>query len=304
MKLSTKALLSVLLAGILWGCIGLFAKHLNAAGLDAMQITGIRAVFAGAVFLVCGLLRRGVALRVKLRDLWLFAGIGIVSVVLFNLCYFDTMQHSEASAAVVLLYTSPVFVMLLSAVIYRERITLRRVTALLLTLCGCVLVAGLLGSGVRLTPRVLATGLGSGLFYALYTIFGRAALKRTDTVTATVWTFIFAAAGALPIMKPAETAAQISHAPALIFWALGITVFCTVLPYFFYTWGLRHMDAGKAAILVAVEPLVRAVLGMTVLHESHGILKICGIALILTAVVLLGTEHPQGGDVQAAQAEK
>lgn len=59
---------------------------------------------------------------------------------------------------------------LLSAVIYRERITLRRVTALLLTLCGCVLVAGLLGSGVRLTPRVLATGLGSGLFYALYTV--------------------------------------------------------------------------------------------------------------------------------------
>lgn len=292
MKTETKALLSVLAAGILWGCIGLFAAQLSAGGLSAMQITGIRAAMSACILLPCGLLRRGTSLRVRLRDLWLLAGMGIVSVVLFNVCYFDTIQQSEASVAVVLLYTSPAFVMLLSALCYHERITARRIIALLLTLGGCVLVAGLLGSGVRLTPRVLATGLGSGLFYALYTIFGRAALCRCGTLTATVWTFLFAAAGALPLAKPVQTAETLLSAPALLLWALGITVCCTVLPYFFYTWGLRRMDSGKAAILVAVEPLVGALLGMTVLHESHGIAKLCGIAMILAAVILLGTEHP------------
>ena len=303
MKTESKALLSVLGAGILWGCIGLFANRLSAGGLDALQITMLRAVIGAAVFLVSGLVRGPKKLRIRLRDVWMFIGMGVISVVLFNLCYFDTMQHSEASIAVVLLYTSPVFVMLLSAVIFREKITGRRIFALLLTLCGCVLVAGLIGSGARLTPRVLLTGLGSGLFYALYTIFGRAALGRYDTVTATVWTFLFAAAGAVPVGRPAETVHTLADSPMLIVWAVGISICCTVLPYFFYTWGLRHMDAGKAAILVAVEPLVGAVLGMTVLHESHGLMKIIGIVLILAAVVLLGAEPPQTEDVQPAQAE-
>ena len=283
-------LLSVLLAGILWGCIGLFANQLAAGGLDSLQITALRAIFGAGIFLIFGLLRGVKKLRLRLRDLWIFFGMGVLSVVLFNVCYFDTMTHSEASVAVVLLYTSPVFVMLLSALIFHERITLRRVTALLLTAAGCVLVAGLIGSGAKLTLRVLLTGLGSGFFYALYTIFGRAALARYDTQTVTVWTFLFAAAGSIPIARAGETAVQLSASPKLLLLALGITVFCTVLPYFFYTWGLQRMDAGKAAIMVAVEPMVGAVLGMTVLHESHGAAKLCGIVLILAAVILLGTE--------------
>jgi len=291
MKQQTKALCTVLLAGILWGCIGLFANQLSAGGLDSLQITALRAVLGALIFLIAGLLRGPKRLKIRLKDTWMFFGMGILSVVLFNVCYFDTMIHSEVSAAVVLLYTSPAFVMLLSALIFRERVTGRRIAALLLTAAGCVLVAGLIGSGVKLTPRVLLTGLGSGFFYALYTIFGRAALAKYETQTVTVWTFLFAAAGSVPIAEAGSTVSLMQKAPMLLLWAVGITVFCTVLPYFFYTWGLQRMDAGKAAILVAVEPMVGALLGMTVLHESHGITKLTGVVLILAAVILLGTER-------------
>lgn len=276
---------AVIGAGVLWGIISLFIRGLSAAGFDPMQISLIRMATAAPIFLVTALvLKRD--LRVKPRDLWMFAGTGIVSIVLFNVCYFHTMIKSEASVAVVLLYTSPVFIMLLSAVIFREKITAVKLAALGLTFAGCFLTAGV-SKGSGLTLPVLLTGLASGLFYGLYTIFGRFALNKYSPMTVTALTFIAGAVGSLPIGSPAHTARLAFSSGKTALLCLGIGVVCTVLPYFLYTWGLAKMESGKAAILVAVEPLVGALLGMTLYGESRDIAKIIGILLILTAIVLL-----------------
>jgi drug/metabolite transporter (DMT)-like permease len=73
----------------------------------------------------------------------------------------------------------------------------------------------------------------------------------------------------------------------MILLSLGIGIFSTVLPYFLYTRGLSGMDGGKASILVAVEPVVGAVIGMTVFGESRNILKIAGILLVTAAITLM-----------------
>ena len=279
--------LSVILAGILWGVINLFIRALSGGGLDALQISLLRTAGAAVLFSLFLLIRDPKRFRVRFRDLWLFVGTGIVSLVLFNVCYFHTMITSEASVAVVLLYTSPVFVMLLSALFFRERITFPKILALVLTTAGTVLVAGLLGSGARLSLPVLLTGIGSGLFYALYSIFGNLALRKYDPMTVTVYTFLFAFAGSIPLGKPLATFRALAGDPVLILWGIGIALVSTALPYFFYTWGLARMEAGRAAILVAVEPLVGALIGIFAFGEDHGILKLLGIFLILAAVVLL-----------------
>lgn len=285
--MNKKAVTSVILAGILWGIITIFIKKLSVGGLDAMNISLVRMLVAAPLFTAfVGIIDRQ-KLKIKLKDTWIFAGTGIISVVLFNICYFYTMINSEASVAVVLLYTSPVFIMILSAIFFKDKITGRKIIALLLTLCGCIFVAGLIGSGAKLKPLIMLTGICSGLAYGLYTIFGRVALKKYDTMTVTVYTFIFGLIGSLFVGRPVETIGTISKNPSLIIWCLGIGIFCTVMPYFLYTKGLEKLDSGKAAILVAVEPMVGAVLGMTVYHESKSIIKIIGIILILTAIILL-----------------
>ncbi len=287
MKKNALPALSVILAGVLWGVINLFIRALSSGGLDALQISLCRTAGAAILFSLFLLIRDPGKFRVRLRDLWLFVGTGIVSLVLFNVCYFHTMIVSEASVAVVLLYTSPVFVMLLSALFFRERITPRKLLALALTVSGTVLVAGLLGSGARLSLPVILTGVGSGLFYALYSIFGNLALRRYDPMTVTVYTFLFAFLGSLPLGKPLTTLRALGNDPSLILWGIGVALFSTALPYFFYTWGLARMEAGKAAILVAVEPLVGALIGILVFCEDHGLPKLLGILLILSAIVVL-----------------
>lgn len=282
-----KATASVLLAGTLWGIISLFIRQLSAAGLNALEISTVRLVVAALSFPLFLAVTQRDKLRVRLRDLWMFVGTGIVSVVLFNCFYFTTMLNSQASVAVVLLYTSPAFVMLLSALLFREALTGRKLLSLAMTFFGCVLVAGLLGGSVTLSPWTLATGLASGLFYALYTIFGRVALEKYNTMTVTAYTFLFGAVGSCFVGHPLPILRTVAQKPPLILWCVGIGLVCTVLPYFFYTWGLQRMESGRAAILVAVEPLVGAVLGMTLYHESHDLAKLAGIALILGAILVV-----------------
>ena len=282
-----KAVISVILAGVLWGVISIFIKTLSAAGLGSLQIAMLRMTTAAVIFTAVIAVKDPSKLKIRIKDIWMFIGTGIVSVVMFNTCYFYTMINSQASVAVVLLYTSPVFIMLLSALIYKEKITLKKIIALVLTFAGCVLVTGLIGGSYTVTPKILLTGLGAGLFYGLYTIFGRAALKKYDTMTVTAYTFIFAMLGSIPLGNPVETVGIIRHNPTLIIWCVGIGIVSTVLPYFLYTWGLQRMESGKAAILVAVEPMVGAVMGMTLYHEPHNALKLAGIAFILCAIVIL-----------------
>lgn len=283
-----KAVLSVIFAGVLWGIISFFIKGLSAAGFDSMQITCVRMITASVIFTLIIAIISPEKLKVKLEDFPLFIGTGIISIVFFNCCYFYTIIKSQASVAVVLLYTSPVFVMILSALIFKERITVRKIIALILTFSGSVLVAGLLGNGYKITPFVLLTGLGSGLFYALYTIFGRFALEKYDTVTVTVYTFLFSAVGSVPIGKLNKTFEIITSNPKVILYCLGVGLICTVLPYFLYTWGLQRMESGKAAIFVAVEPVVGAVIGMTFYNEPYNIIKIIGMIFIIGSIILLG----------------
>ena len=278
--------LAVLAAGVSWGVISLFVRRLYAAGLAPLQISCIRLVTAAVVFFPLLALRDPGKLRIRLRDLWIFAGTGIVSVVFFNVLYFYATVHSQASVAVVLLYSSPAFVLLLSALFYKEKITRSKLLSLGLTVLGCVLVSGALGGGYRLSARVLLAGLGSGFFYALYTIFARLGLRRYDSMTVTAYTFLLGALASLPMGNVRGIAAAVAAEPALLWSCLAIGVVSTALPYVLYTWGLQRMDSSRAAILAASEPLVGAVLGILAYAEPHGPLKLLGVALILAAIVV------------------
>ena len=152
---------------------------------------------------------------------------------------------------------------------------------------GCALVSGIIDGKPTLSLTGMLTGLSSGLCYALYTIFARVALRRYDSMTVTAYTFLLGALGSLPLGKAAETASLLVRRPALLLSCLGIGLISTVLPYALYTWGLQRMDSGRAAILVAVEPLVGAVLGMACYGEPHDLPKLAGILLILGAILLL-----------------
>ena len=279
--------LLILLAGILWGSMGLFVRRLSALGFDSVQITAGRLCFAALLFWLLLLLRPKEERAIRLRDLPLFLGLGLASILFFTVCYFAAIAIMPLSTAAILLYTSPIWVTLLSALLFHERLTAAKLIALGMAFGGCVLVSGL---GGGLTLRGLLLGLGAGLGYGLYSILGSIALRRYSPYTVTAWTFLIAGIGALCICRPAEMLSLVGDSASPVGTVLFflLTAFVTaVIPFLSYTLGLRSVEAGKAAILATVEPMVASLLGVLVFREALSLSALLGILLILGAVVLL-----------------
>ena len=280
--------LAVALSGCLWGSMGLFVRTLNQWGLASMQIVEIRSILTVVMLGLFLLLFGREQLRPRLRDLPIYAACGVFSVVFFNFCYFSTIQLLSLSAAAILLYTAPIFVMLLSALLFKERITRRKIAAILLAFVGCALVSGILG-GIPMTTAGLLLGLGSGIGYALYSIFSRAALERgCNTLTITFWTFAFAALGGLLLTDFSQITTVLSDGGAKLFvFLLLYALVTTVAPYLLYTWGLGRMENSRAAVIASIEPVVATLLGILVFQESLTLSGGAGVLLVLAALLIL-----------------
>ena len=277
----------VLTAGVLWGVTGIFVRALGAEGFGAIQIVFIRLLASlppFAVLILCKDRKNG--FRIRLRDLPLFLGLGIGSILFFTVCYFTAMREMSLSTAAGLLYTSPIWVMLASVFLFKNPFTLRKGTALALSFIGCVLVSG----WGKVSVKGLLAGLGAGLGYAAYSILATVALKRYPPHTITFYTFLIATVGALPMSDPVGTVSRIAASPhtgrlLLLFAAAGIVI--VFLPYLCYTSGLRAVPADTAAILTTVEPLVATLVGVAVFHETLTFSGVFGIFCILSAIVVL-----------------
>ena len=283
----------IILGASCWGLIGLFTKQLSAAGCTPAQTAFLRCFVSAVILFVYLMIFDRKQLKVSLKDLWMFAGTGILSLVMFSVCYFTTIETTGMSVAAVLLYTSPCFVMIMSAIFFKERITGRKITALTIAFAGCVCTTGLLqslgNSGVSAIPPIgILTGLGSGFGYALYSIFGSVALRKYGSMTVTFYTFLFSSAALAPFTVRKELIAAIAR-PEIMLVVLAIAVVSTITPYLLYTLGLKYTEPGRASVLAFSEPMVATLAGVLVFHESLTAYGILGIALIFISIIVLST---------------
>lgn len=284
----------ILGAGVLWGTMGIFVRSLGAYGFDSIQISALRLCAAALCFLLLLLARRGRGFRLQLRDLPLFLGLGVGSVGLMTCCYFAAIRMMTMSEAAILLYTSPIWVVLMSALFFHERVTRRKLLALILAFGGCALVSGI--GGEEMNPLGILVGVGSGIAYGLYSILGSVALRRYPPETVSSYTFFIAALAVLLISRPAELVRKMAAADGLaglILLILATGAVTAFVPFLIYTIGLKRVQASHAAILATVEPLVATVLGIIVYGEQLRTATLLGIACILGAILALnvGGKH-------------
>jgi drug/metabolite transporter, DME family len=278
----------VLGAASLWATFGIFASYLYQAGFEPLEVASTRAAVGFAAVLLITIARRMRGVRVPLRSLPFLATYGILGFALFGLLYLAALEQTTVSIAVALLYTAPAFVVLLSAIIWRERLDHIRAVSLLLVLIGVVLVTGAAGallSGTAALPvPALLFGLGSGLGYGLYTLFSKVATDRYGPHASLFWSFAFAA---LSLGMLASPIAPFVRSPDQALLLIGLGIVPTLLPYGLYVVALRHLRASTAAMLASVEPAIAAGMAALLLGERLASLQIIGVAVVVCGAALI-----------------
>ena len=292
--------LAVAAAACIWGTLGLFAKILYAQGVSFEALVAVRACVGWLAVLLFLLMMRGAGtLRVARRDLALLAPLGLVGIGLFYLLYFYTVRESTVGTAAILLYSAPAFVVILAWLFLKEPLNAAKVCAVVLTICGISLVAGAYDpSNLDVSPVVLLTGLLSGLTYGLYAVLGKPVAGHLSPPVILSYALAFGSAllilAALPTLDTLVGLTASSYTLLLM-----LAVVHTALGFALYTFGIRHLGAGRAAIVATIEPVVAGVLGVMLLGEELTALKALGGLLVLTGAALAqvrpGKAPPRSG---------
>lgn len=283
------AFLLTLVAGTLWGMIGYFVRSLQSSGLSSMQIVSVRMVISAVIFCVFALLFKRSLFKIKLKDIWCFIGTGVVSVAVFSACYFKAIELSSLSVASILLYTAPIFVMVFSVFLFKEKLTALKIVSLLLAFFGCLFVTGVLGDSGSFNTIAVVYGLMSGVCYALYSIFSRFALNRGySPLTITLYTFIFSGIASLLLIDVKPVVNVMFEDFNSVMFCVLFAVLSSVLPYATYTLSLKYIKSSTASIIASIEPVVATVTGAVLFDEAVEFpFGYIGIVLVILSVVLI-----------------
>jgi len=281
--------LLVLGAAAAWSTSGLFIRWTVASGgLSALSLAFWRDLTTFvSMFLGLALFRRE-WLHVKPRDLPWLAGLGIVGVGTFHVLWNLAMLRLGYAAATVILYSAPVFVTVMARLIWREPLTWPKIAAIVLTLAGCVLVAGLEKlAGTDLTAGGLILGLSAALTYGSFSLFGRRLTGRYSPWTILTYGFAFGTLTLLPFQFGIEQPWPVPAETWL--WFAGLVYVATIAPFAAYLTGLTHLPVSVASILAASEVVFAALIGYAVFGEQLQGWQPLGAALVVGGVLLLAT---------------
>ena len=285
--MKNKGTLFIFAAAVMWGIAGLFVRKLSEYGVSPAGTVFYRCFFTALIIGAAMLTVNKNGFKIHIKDLYLFSGNGVFSIVMFNFCYYQTMRLSTLSVAAVLLYTAPIFVMIMSVFLFNEKINAPKALAVVMAFTGCAFVSGIVGNAVKISLLALIYGLLTGFGYALYTVFSNILIKRGyGALTVIFYTFVFAAVGSGFLTAFSGQTVLFGASANVLVWAVLMAVFNTVLPYILYTNGLKFTDASKAPVIATIEPVTATVLGLFY-GERLAFFGVLGIILVLSSVIII-----------------
>ena len=289
MKKSTLGIILALSSALFWSTMGSISRGLNSYGFGAFEVVVVRLGIGFAATALYLLFFKRELFKIKIKDLWCFFGTGIASLFLFSICYFNSLNYVTISTATVLVYTSPIYVMILSMLFFKERLTRVKIIAILLAMVGIVLLCGTDLGG---KPIGIILALASGFFFSLYTIFSRfAQIRGYNSLTIVLYTFLFSTVASAPFANwriISRVATDFSWELLLLVIAMGIVT--GFLPYVCNTRALELIEASRVPIIATFEPVAASVLGFILFNEKITALSAVGMLLVLLAVLVLNVK--------------
>ena len=285
--------LLVVIAAIMWATCGVFIKVLTKAGFTENEITfakvGISIIL---VYIFIKIVREKIEKIHSIKDIGLLFLSGSIGYLMYGLTYAKAVHYIPISAAVVLVYTAPIIVMVCSVFLFHEKLTIRKVLCLIFVVCGCFLVQEIKSDDFSAKGIVL--GIISGICYATYTITNKFLLKKYSVYSISFYNFLFAFVLIFILTDKSQIVFKVLHSNTeILIYLILFSMFCGGLSHTLYVKALEYLEASKASIITIIEPFTASLLGIVLFHEANSVIKIIGLAIILFSLILLNvnTEH-------------
>ena len=282
----------ILLSGLCWAAYVIMAKIGIEFGLSVVTINTVRLVVGAASIGIYIVVFRKFFSKATPATILLLLVLGAVDYGIGGLLYIASMLYIDASLAFLLVYTFPALVVVFSALIDRERLTLRKVLAVIITFIGVALVLEV-GGAVREDAWIgVAFVLSSAFIFAVYILICEGLMDRYSS---SQLGFLSIAGGALMMLAVipfTPVRLDLLMDPSSILIIILVSVVGTSLAMILFFMGVKIIGATTASIVTTVEPVFVVLLAWLVLGETLSLLQMAGTALLMFGVALVQVGAP------------
>ncbi len=268
-------------------------------GMSSTTIAAGRLLLAALILLPLMLWRTWDEVRALGRRDVLFGIVSGVFLAIHFVSWISSLEYTSVASSVALVTTNPLWVGLLSLVVFRERLAPLMLLGILLTVGGSLLIGLSDSSGSHATNALLGDGLAllGALAGSIYFLIGRELRRRLSTLTY-IWLVYSSAAvvllgialmrgwGAAP--GPAGQPVVFGYPLVAYLLLLGLALGPQLLGHTSFNWALRFLSATFVAVAILGEPIGSALLALILFHEGFAPLQFVGFVLLLVGIVVAG----------------
>ena len=282
----------IIISGTLWGTTGIYSHLYSAYGIPPVTMSILR-IFCAMLVITPFMIKKGRKSFVLSKRGFIIACVqGVITQAVFNVAYFTAIGKLGMASSVVLIYTSPIIVAIMSYFLFKETPTMKKVFAMCVTITGVTFTAtGGVFELSKLSLSGIIMGLISGLCFASLAITSRLGGQSEDPVAMTYYTMVFgfiALVGYGTIVGIGEFHAD--EKLAIISIINGAT--SVALPYFLYSFSipkLKHVS--YAPILSTVENIAATLFGTFIFGEALGSWRVIGIMLVMSSIAMINMQE-------------
>lgn len=284
-----KALVSLIFSMCVFGTIGIFRKYIPlSSGVLAMARGFIGAAF---LLLVIGIRKGKISGAAIKRNLFLLVVSGIC--IGFNwILLFEAYRYTTVATATLCYYLAPIFVIMVSPIVLKERISFKKLVCVLAALVGMVLVSGVLDAGFSGFAELMGVllGVGAAVLYACVILMNKK-IKDISAYDKTIVQLICAAAVLVPYVLLTGELREAVWTLQSVGLVLVVGILHTGISYALYFGSMSHLKAQTVAIFSYIDPAVAIILSAVILKEHMNGLTMLGAIMILGAAIV--SEMPE-----------
>ncbi len=295
----TKGYLMVMAASICFGTSCVPGKILLGYQISPMIITWWRLFLGFTVLLLYVSIKDPKLLKIDKKGMIYTALIGLISYALLNFLNLNALEKTSVATQVVLLYTAPIFVIIMARIFFKELLTPFKIAALVLCIGGCFLtVTGGYVAALKFNLLGVLMGIGAGLCYALLTIMSKAILHKYNQWTIVLYAMGFGFLFLLPFSNPLEVFHYgLNPKIGLSFFWLGS--FSTALSYGLYITGLSSgIESSKAGMISTLEVVVAVTLSYLFFNEMVLGWKLFGVLMVIASVIIIQVDTSNPSEIK------
>jgi drug/metabolite transporter (DMT)-like permease len=288
-----KGYLFILGATTFWGIAATIAKYLFTKNVGTLILVQTRMTFSFLVLFTILAIKFPRFLKIRAKDLYMFALLGIIGGAGANFTYYFTIEQTNVATAILLQYLAPLLVLVYATFTGEEHVTLPKFVAGIVSLAGCYLaVIGTDFSLLSISRMGLLSGISSAFCWGFANVWLRRVLKKYNMWTCLIYSFMFATLFWMVINPPWKIVfADYSASTWLTFF--GFAMISILIPHSLYYSGMRYLTASAAIITATFEPIVAIMTAFIFLHEILEPIQIAGALLVITAIALLQIKHKE-----------